>query len=317
MSFIDNIKAVPITDYAQRCGYTLVRKGQRYVSLKEHDSVMIDTYRNCFWRNSVFKKGASGGAGSIIDFAMEFKGYERNQALRELALMYDISGDEEPKNRTYKPVPKPAEMPKREIGDLELPPKADNAKAVFRYLLRERKIDRSVIRYFLAKKMLYQDAEHKNCVFVSHKFACLRSTGGKRFAIDVPGCDYNECFFFRPKKEARTLIVAESVIDIMSIMTHFVREGKRYTDYCYLALTGTNKLHSLFYHLEQEKDIDHVMLAFDNDDAGALAMVAASDGLYERDYDGIVEIYPAPEGKDWNDYIQRTADEQDLETEEA
>ena len=311
MGFIDSIKSVPITDYAQRCGYTLVRKGQRYVSLKEHDSVMIDTYKNCFWRNSVFRRGMRGGSGSIIDFAIEFQGYDQNKALREIALMYGISGDEEPKERAYKPVPKPAEAPKREVGDLDLPQRADNAKAVYRYLLRERKIDRSVIRYFLAKKMLYQDAEHENCVFVSHKFACLRSTGGKKFAIDVKGCDYNECFFFRPKKEAQTLIVAESVIDIMSIMTQFVREKKRYTDYCYLALAGTNKLPSLFYHLEKELDISRIMLAFDNDDAGQTAQIAACEGLSEMGFTGEVEIFNAPSGKDWNDYVKATAKDEE------
>jgi len=309
MSFIDNIKAIPITDYAERCGYTLVRKGQRYVSLKEHDSVMIDVHKNCFWRNSVFQKGKRGGAGSVIDFAMEFMGYERNKALRELAVMYGIEGDKKPPKQEYKTTPKPAEIPKREVGDLELPPKADNSKAVFRYLLKERKIDRSVIRYFLAKKMLYQDAEHNNCVFVAHKFACFRSTGGKRFAIDASGCDYNECFFFRPSNAAHTLVVSESVIDVMSIMTQFVRENKRYTEYCYLALTGTNKLPSLFYHLSKEKDIDHIMLAFDNDEAGQKALESAIEGLKEIGFAGTVEIFLPPSENDWNAYIKATATE--------
>ena len=306
MSFLDEIKAIPITDYAQRCGFTLVRKGQRYCSLKEHDSVMIDTFKNCFWRNSVFQKGARGGAGSVIDFAIEFMGYEQNKALRELALTYGISGDGKSKEQVYKPVPKSQVPPKREVGDLELPPRADNSKAVFHYLVRERAIDISVIRYFLAKKMLYQDEEHSNCVFVSNKFACLRSTGGKRFAIDVKGCDYNECFFFRPSKAATTLIVTESVIDIMSVMTYFVREKKRYTDYSYLALTGTNKLPSLFYHLEKEKDIDVIMLAFDNDEAGEKAQNAALEELLNINYAGTVELFSAPQGKDWNDYIKIT-----------
>ena len=48
MSFLDSIKAVPVTDLAQRMGYSLVKKG-RYYSLKEHDSVIIDTTKNCFW----------------------------------------------------------------------------------------------------------------------------------------------------------------------------------------------------------------------------------------------------------------------------
>lgn len=305
MDFIDNIKSIPITDYAQRCGFTLVRKGARYVSLKEHDSVMIDVYKNRFVRNSAYQKGMRGStsAGSIIDFAMEFMGYERNTALRELALMYGVEGDKEPQKRTYKTSPMPSEPPKREVGDLELPEKADNSRAIFHYLVKERMIDLSVVRYFIAKKMLYQEAKYGNCVFLSHKFGCMRSTGGKRFAIDLNGCDYNECFFFRSSNAARTLVVSESVIDIMSIMTQFMRDNKRYTEYCYLALAGTNKLPSLYYHLEKEKDIDHIMLAFDNDDAGRAAMQAALDGLKKIDFAGTVEIFTSPSEKDWNEYI--------------
>lgn len=59
MGFLDNIKSIPITDLAQRMGFTLVRRG-RYFSLKEHDSVIIDTRKNCFWRNSVFTHGFKG-----------------------------------------------------------------------------------------------------------------------------------------------------------------------------------------------------------------------------------------------------------------
>lgn len=84
MSFLDNIKAVPITDYATRSGFTLVRKG-KYFSLKEHDSVIIDVEKNCFWRNSRFSKGYKGGAGSIIDFAIEFNGATDNDEAGEKA----------------------------------------------------------------------------------------------------------------------------------------------------------------------------------------------------------------------------------------
>jgi len=308
VDFLDNIKEIPITDYAQKCGFKLVRKGSRYVSLKEHDSVMIDVYKNRFTRNSTYQKGMRGGsgAGSVIDFAMEFMGYELNKALRELALLYGIEGDKEPPKREYTTPPVPSLPPKREIGDLNLPNKADNSKAIFHYLIKERMIDLSVVRYFIAKKMLYQEAAHSNCVFVSHNFGCMRSTGGKRFAIDLEGCDYNECFFFRPSNAAHTLIVSESVIDIMSIMTHFVREKKRYTEYCYLALSGTNKLASLFYHLQNEKDIDHIMLAFDNDKAGRAATEVALDGLRNIDFSGTVELFASPSEKDWNEYIKAT-----------
>lgn len=306
MTFIDNIKSIPITDYAERCGYTLVKKGSRYVSLKEHDSVMIDTQKNAFWRNSVFQKGQRGGAGSVIDFAMQFRGLDQNAALRELALMYGIEGEKAAtvmyKKPTYAPT---SEKSKREVGDLNVPKKSENNNAVFRYLYHERKIDPSVIRYFLAKDMLYQD-HHMNCVFASHRFACIRSTGGQRFVCDVEGCDYNECFFFRPSNVADTLIVAESVIDIMSIMTELVRKKERYTNYCYLALAGTNKLVSLFYHLAKDKRIDKVMLAFDNDAAGKKATETAKERLIDLGMNGRFKVFSAPIGKDWNEYIVLT-----------
>lgn len=307
MSFADDIKSIPITDYALRCGYTLVKKGGRYVSLREHDSVMIDTYRNCFWRNSVFQKGRSGGAGSVIDFAMEFMGYDLKAAMRNIAETYGISGESERKVEVPKQVEAPIVLPKREPGDLDLPPKDTEYKSVYRYLLGQRKLDIAVVRYFVSKNMLYQDSKHKNCVFVTDKFACLRSTTGS-FKIDVSGCDYNECFYFRPSKKAQTLVVAESVIDIMSIMTQFVREKKRFTDYSYLALTGTNKVPSLFYHLEKDKDINHVVLAMDNDEAGEKAISMALEGLKDMGYPGLVEVYSPPSGKDWNEYIVSTTE---------
>lgn len=309
MSFLDNIKAIPITDYASAyCGFTLVKKGNRYVSLKEHDSVMIDVQKNCYWRNSVFQKGMKnriGASGSIIDFAIEFNGYkEPKEAMRAIALMYGIS-----ESKTTSDIPKfeaVGSKKKNKSGELILPKAAEDSKIVYRYLINERKIDASVIRYFLAKKMLYQDADHGNCVFVSHRFGCVRSTSGTRFVCDLEGCDYNECFFFRPSEKAKTLVVAESVIDIMSIMTQFVREQKRYTNYCYLALAGTNKLESLFYHLEKEKDVERILLAFDNDNGGRKAQAAALESIKNMNFDGTVEIFTAPSGKDWNEYIQHT-----------
>jgi len=308
MSFLDNVKAIPITDYAARIGFTVVRKGARYCSLREHDSLMIDTQKNAYWHNSVFRRGMRGGAGSVIDFAMEFSGYATvNEALRGLAVMYGIEGEQTAKVQYKRPEAAQADArPKREVGNLDLPEKADKNNAVYRYLYHERKIEQSVIRYFFAKGMLYQDVR-SNCVFVSNRFGCIRSTGGKRFVIDVAGCDYDECFYFKPSQAADTIIVAESVIDIMSIMSVFVREKKKYTQYAYLALSGTNKLPSLFYHLDKDPGITKVMLALDNDEAGSKALMAAEEELIERGMNGRFTVFSAPEGKDWNDYLKMTS----------
>jgi len=310
MSFLDNIKAVPITDFAERSGYTPIRKG-KYYSLKEHDSVIIDTDKNCFWRNSRFAIGQKGSAGSVIDFAMEFTGAsDAKEAMRQIAVMYGIEGDKEAKVSFNNPVKQQPRSAAATPGVVELPEKDEDNRCVYAYLLKKRGIEHSVIRYFLGKNMLYQDKKHKNCVFhTGTKFACVRSTAeGSSFKIDLEGCDYNECFYFRGKDEVQTLVVAESVIDIMSIMSQFCREKKRYTDYCYLALTGVNKLNSVFYHIEQEAKkgtpIKSVLIATDADEKGEEAACKLADGLKACNVE--YKRYAPPQGKDWNEYLVLT-----------
>lgn len=306
MGFLENIKAVPITDYAERSGYTVKRKGKHY-TLAEHDSVMIDPEKNCFWRNSRFQRGQKGSAGSVIDFAIEFNGArDAKEAMRQIASLYGIEGDKAAKVAYEKPAPVKQQKPmERRVGNILLPEKDVDNRRVYAYLLKTRAIDQSVIRYFMAKKMLYQDT-HKNCVFHTKEiFGCVRGTDDKnRFIGDLEGCDYDECFFIRPNEKSNTLIVAESVIDIMSIMTQMVKEGKRYTDYSYLAIAGTGKMPSLFIHLMKEPKINAVILAFDNDEAGQKASRIAEGGLLEYGFNGRYAVASAPSGKDWNDYVK-------------
>ena len=307
MSFLDNIKDVPITDFAERIGFTTIRKGNKYVSLKEHDSVMIDTYKNCFWRNSTFSKGFKGGAGSIIDFAMEFNGASNyKEAMRQIALMYGIEGKKAAKVAYKKPFKnKAATVKSKQVTSIEFPKKAKNNENVFNYLYHVRCIHRDVLRYFFAKKMLYED-DHKNCVFATPRFCCVRSTGDKRFVQDKPGCDYQECFYFQGKKDNDTLIVAESVIDIMSVMSEICLKGRRFVNYDYLALSGTNKLMSVKYHTDNMPNYKTVVLCYDNDEAGDKAIESTKESLADSNIN--VVVFQAPSGKYCNDYIKSIQD---------
>ena len=69
---------IPITEYAASLVFTLVQKG-RFVSTKEHDSIMIDPVTNTYRQFSVspYKK-------SIIDFSMEFENKSQATATRDL-----------------------------------------------------------------------------------------------------------------------------------------------------------------------------------------------------------------------------------------
>lgn len=306
MNFIDTVKSVPITDFAERLGYTLVPHGSRYYSLKEHDSVMISVEKNAFWRNSCYYKGAKAHSGSVIDFAMEFCGFiQVKDAVDCIASLYGIERD-----KVTKPIPAlkvaPVEAKKREAGCVELPKKDAHSRNVYAYLCKTRAIASSVIQFFMHNDMLYQD-QFKNCVFhTGTTFGCVRGTSTyKRFVRDLEGCDYDECFFFRGNPDADVLVVTEAVIDAMSIMTQFENEGKDFKNYAYLAMTGTNKLHSVFHHVEKAeaegKPFRKVLIATDNDKYGEQAAENIAAGLEEYGVES--ERYAAPTGKDWNEHI--------------
>lgn len=305
MSFLEDIKAIPITDIAGRLGLTVVRKG-RYFSLKEHDSTIIDTGKNCFWRNSRFTQGFKGGAGSSIDFMMEFGGEkDYKKSMRRLALMYGIDG-----GRTQDGYKDPAvrnAMVKRKKQEsdqpLHLPEKGKDNSMVCRYLLG-RGISSCIIGFFLERNMLYQDIR-KNCVFVSPAgdFACIRGIDDRRrFIKDCDGCNYDSCFFFKANDTTDRLIMAESVIDIMSIMTYMHIHGIAWENYAYLSTSGTNKVQSLFFHVKREQFMK-IYLCNDNDKAGCNADQNAMQGLENMGYVGNCKIVKSPRGKDWNEYL--------------
>lgn len=99
-------------------------------------------------------------------------------------------------------------------------------------------------------------------------FATKRSTNpSSNFRGDIAGSDQRVGWYVRNQSD--TLIVCESPIDAMSVMTILKRQEKSPYSYDYLALCGTNKLQNMLpNHLKQNPSIKHVVLANDNDAAG-------------------------------------------------
>lgn len=297
---IERVKEIPIVEYAQSCGYTLVQMGT-YFSLKEYDSVRINPRKNLFWRNS------NGVSGSIIDFVMEFESCSFDEAVRKLADRYGIDAGE-----CTEEVKKTAEKPKQENlpkwkayepNQLTYPKAGKSNTDVFHYLTKSRCIEKEVVKYFFAKKLVYQD-KYGNCVFATKDYACCKKFMDGKFSWDVKGCNYNECFFIEGENSER-LIVTEAIIDIMAIMTFFQNSGIDFRKYNYLALNGTGKYKSVFYHLEKRAFIKEVITAFDFDDAGQKTAKRVEDGIKAEYPDRRVKSVFPPSGKDWDEYLQR------------
>lgn len=292
---------VSIVAYAESCGFTLVRKG-KYWSLKEHDSVIIDTNRNIYWQNSVPGSGTCiGKQGTVIDFAMDFCHLSFREAVSVLSSNLLFQNCRRPQKESRK-------IPSSGKKKLMLPPADNNMKKVFAYLIKTRKIAKEIVQEMMERKMLYQD-QLGNCVFVGYDilnpdqpvFACKRGTNTyKKFAGDVAGCDYAQCFYV--DNGSRTLVVAEAVIDALSIMTLCLNH---HTEYNYLALGGAGKWQSIKTYLDTGK-INRVMIATDNDTAGKETAKMIWDWVEEnhQEIKKAKVLPPEKMGKDWNDVLQ-------------
>ena len=78
-----------------------------------------------------------------------------------------------------------------------LPPANSNMRRVYAYLVKHRNIDRSVVAHFAREKLLYEDADYHNAVFVGtdedggprHAHKRSANSFGKAFRLNVEGCD--------------------------------------------------------------------------------------------------------------------------------
>lgn len=307
----DRIKQlVRIEDYAAYLGYHVKKRGS-YHTLLEHDSVVINTETNRFFRNSSTEEHAKG---SVIDFAMHFGNMERGMGYREaLADLERFIGSE---FYSRAPVITPRRKPAKK--ELVLPPHGGSRKHVYAYLSKIRGIDSFIIDYFFASNHLYED-EYHNCVFVSYDeksgrpdFACRRGTlSDIPFKGDIQGSNYDYCFRL-PCKNSRTLYVGEAVIDIMSLMTWMLKNGKEKKEIAschYQALASTQKYMAIFHYLDLHPEIEKVFLAMDNDRAGREVVNQIIKTGKEKNYrQAFIPFLPEEDGMDWNEKITRKED---------
>ena len=200
----DRAAHVDLEEFLRRRGETLLSAG-RGKRMKSDHSITI---RGCRWFDHAVQKG-----GVAISFVQNYYGLSYPEAVS--LLLGGEQGQAYPVDRQKQKLPKP----------FALPPKASNARRVFAYLVQHRNIAPSVVRYFLDHQLLYEDAQHHNCVFVGAdaqgipRHAHLRSTSsrGKAFRLNVEGSDPK--YSFHHIGTDGTLFVFEAPIDLLSYLT--------------------------------------------------------------------------------------------------
>lgn len=319
-------KNIRIVDAVEALGYTPVKVGQKYYTLKEHDSVRLDVTRNCFFWNS------TGDKGSVLDALMAFGDMEKAEAFQYLydmaggkeAVYNDIYGEKEShmSNKEVTEKKKTAESPKAktDLAEVLMKNYPENAvqRNVWAYLTKTRQIRREVVQDFFDRKMLYQDGK-RNCVFVSREegkpvFACVRgSNSERRFVADVKGSDYRKGFYI--DNGADSLFVAESVIDAMSKMTMLQETGRDFHEMNYLCLAGCEKVEPLNRVLKNHPEITDVSVGTDNDAGGKKGLEKIKTICQDKDITLKTDM-PLEEGQDWNgalcDYYRAKAEGREI-----
>ena len=267
---IDRANAVSLEDFLRSQGETLIRSGHEF-RWKQHDSLTI---RDNKW----FRHSQSKG-GFPVDFVMEFYGKSFPEAV---AMLLGDTG--------Y--------LPEKDEPQFRLPPRRPTNDAAYRYLSEKRMIASSLLDVFFKAGDIYEDAAHRNVVFVGRdkngipRYAHTRGIEDQS-RRDVSGSDKSCGFCYHGS--GNQLFVFEAPIDLLSFICLY---SDKWTQRSYVSLGGVSGK-ALDRFLSECKDIGKVFLCTDNDEAGNTAAMRLAQAIP----DGIEAVRFSPMLKDWNEVL--------------
>lgn len=279
-----------LPDLLEHLGYQ-VRQIGRYHTTEEMDSLRIKNRRT--WHRYSENTG-----GDAITFLQRFCNKSFSEAV-EYLLAYHGRARDSPAKPCLKSTAEPEQIP------FSLPPANVEHRHVFAYL-RKRGVAPQVIRAFLSSGLLYEEAQHHNCVFVGRdasgkpRFASQRGTydlNGSGFKRDVAGSDKRIAFRLPSRPELNWVLVFEAPIDLMSYLTLH----RKVTSNA-IALCGLYE-GALDTYLRDNPHIRRIALCLDADGPGQAA-AERFQAKYER-MGYTVKIQRPASGKDWNEYLQQ------------
>ena len=261
-------------------GEKLITSGREKRLARDHSV----TVRGNEWYDHAEERG-----GHAVSFVQKLYGLSYPEAVSLL-----LGGD------TGNAFPAASEKEPEEPKPFELPPANSDMRRVYAYLVKRRGIDRDIVTAFARAKLLYEDAEYHNAVFVGTdadgvaRHAHKRSTNseGKAFRLNVEGSNPKHSFH-HIGTDGR-LYVFEAPIDLLSYIT--LNPGN-WQEHSYVACCGTSS-HPVLELVAQHPEIKAVYLCLDNDEAGHTAC-KRMEALLEMV--GVQTMQLIPFGKDWND----------------
>ena len=273
--------------YAESHGYPLVKKGNYFVH-QDHDSMVFTQNGQWYWNSQNLKGGA-----------LELLMYYENQTFVDAVLT--LSNELEHVNQSHKDYTKKTVVPKAAFS---LPPKSDNFKRLFAYLVSSRGLDKEIVTDLVSNKKIYESENTHNVVFVGYDDTGKPASGFRRgtltnkpFKGDVTGSNKRIGWLMEATSPTDTVMVFEACIDAISHATIGKLHENHYMENDRLVLGGTAD-NALRQYLKTHPHIKNVVMSLDNDEAGSKATKNIATKLKKQDY----KMFKAtPTGKDWNE----------------
>lgn len=287
----EQARRTDLADLLRRQGERLKRSGSEW---EWRDGSAKVTVRGNLWFHQYEQVG-----GDAIDFVRRFMGKDYTQAMEYL--LGECRGILTVSPPVRKEPPKP----------FELPPKNDNMRRVYAYLINRRGISRDLVYAFVNRGMIYESADYHNAVFVGYdkdgaaRHAHKRGTGSQstfkgnvesglpEYSFHWTGTDRHLCLF-------------EAPIDMLSFIS---LHPKGWQKHSYAAGCGVSD-RVLWQMIKDNPQINSVYLCLDNDEAGHKANKRISDALFVK---GITHEILIPNHKDWNEDLRYPLEEQEVE----
>ena len=276
--------AVDLEDFLVRQGEKLLRSGREKRLASDHSI----TVRGNEWYDHASEKG-----GLAIDFVQMFYGRSFPDAVTML-----LNGEQ---GQAYRPSEQRRPEPPKPFA---LPEANRDMRRVFAYLTKTRCLDRDVVSVFTRAKLIYEDAQYHNAVFVGidsngvarHAHKRGTYTQGEPFKGNVDGCDPRYSFHFTGKSD--TVYVFEAPIDLLSFISLYQSDWQQHS---YVSLCGVSE-RALLQLLVDNPQVQKIGLCLDNDKAGIQARERIKGILTERGYGNVFSLFS--QQKDWNEDLQ-------------
>lgn len=269
-----------LVDLLRRNGETLKRSGSEYQWGEGSNKVTI---RGNTWYHQYDQRG-----GDAIDFVQRFYRKSFPDAVQYLLSQNGITIT-------------PAQQQQRQTKEekvFTLPPRNDNMRRIYAYLLHHRKLDRDVVNAFAHHNLIYETADTHNVVFVGcdrngiPRHAQKRSTASQgSYKGNVTASQMEHAFHWHGNSEY--VFLFEAPIDMLS----FISMNKdNWYEHSYAASCSVSD-RVLFQCLKDNPNLRTVYLCFDNDCWGQQANQRITEKLNQM---GIENHILIPQHKDWN-----------------